>query len=115
MMLLTWLLYINNSQCKYILIRYLFVANLKLTLPHLHKLDFSEHLVLHGVLAPDVSSDSQQLAANPDGWCLKMPTTKQLSSSSTYILVHYSILCVMTVLGHVLTIFDNNCGFNFDP
>ncbi len=27
-------------------------------------MDFSEHLALHGVLAPDISADSQQLSAN---------------------------------------------------
>ena len=34
------------------------------TTPYLHNLDFFEHLVFHGVLAPEISSDSQQLAAN---------------------------------------------------
>ena len=38
--------------------------NLTPTTSHLNNIDFSEHLALHGVLAPDVSSDSQQLSAN---------------------------------------------------
>ncbi|MCP3668065.1 MAG: hypothetical protein GY696_37180 [Gammaproteobacteria bacterium] len=38
--------------------------NLTPTTSHLNNIDFSEHLALHGVLAPDVSSDNQQLSAN---------------------------------------------------
>ena len=39
-------------------------GNLNPTTPHLHNRDFSEHLIFHGVLVPEASSDSQQLAAN---------------------------------------------------
>ncbi len=38
--------------------------NLNPTTPLMHNRDFSEHLIFHGVVEHDASSDSQQLAAN---------------------------------------------------
>ena len=52
----------NHTTAEFII--NLLSENLKPTTSHLHNMDFSEHLALHGVLAPDISADSQQLSAN---------------------------------------------------